>query len=176
MINDGVSESYRADRAAVIEEILRERHSCRAFLSDELAPDTVRRLLTMVQRSASWCNSQAWQVIVTSGEGTERFRKALYKAAQTRPMKTDVPEPSEYVGVYQDRRRAAGFALYEAIGIGRDDRDRRAEQMLENFRMFGAPTWPSLPRIGDLGLTDSSIVERTSRRFSPRRRAWVSRR
>lgn len=157
MTHDGVSAGSGANCAAVVEEILRERHSCRAFLPERLAPDTVRRLLTMAQRSASWCNSQAWQVIVTSGEGTERFRKVLYEAAKTRPMKTDVPEPSEYVGVYQDRRRAAGFALYEAIGIGRDDRARRAEQMLENFRMFGAPHLAVITsdrRLGPYGLVD----------------------
>jgi len=145
------------DRAAVLEEILHERHSCRAFLPDELDQDTVHRLLAMAQRSASWCNSQAWQVIVTSGEGTERFRKALYEAAQSRPMGTDVPEPSEYVGVYQDRRRAAGYALYASLGIERGDRERRNEQMLENFRMFGAPhlaVITSERSLGPYGLVD----------------------
>jgi nitroreductase len=157
MTEQVVNRGNGADRAAVLEEILRERHSCRAFLPDELAPDTVRRLLTMAQRSASWCNSQAWQVIVTSGEGTERFRNALHHAARTRPMKTDVPEPREYVGVYQDRRRAAGFALYAAVGIRRDDHPRRAEQMLENFRLFGAPhlaVITSDSRLGPYGLVD----------------------
>jgi nitroreductase len=157
MKNEVVSQGSETDRAAVLEDILHERHSCRAFLPDELAPHTVRRLLTMAQRSASWCNSQAWQVIVTSGEGTERFRRLLYAAAQTQPMKSDVPEPSEYVGVYQDRRRAAGFGLYAAVGIRRDDHARRAEQMLENFRLFGAPHLAVVTadrRLGPYGLVD----------------------
>lgn len=150
-INDGV------DRAGVLEQILGERHSCRAFLPDQLDPETVRRLLTMAQRSASWCNSQAWQVIVTSGAGTERFRTALYETAQNRPMKSDIPGPSAYVGVYQDRRRAAGFALYQAVGVPRDDHTGRAEQLLENFRMFGAPHLAVITsdrRLGPYGLVD----------------------
>ena len=39
----------------------------------------------------------------------------------------------------QSRRRAAGFGLYAALGIARDDRDRREEQYRENFAFFGAP-------------------------------------
>ncbi|MFD6276793.1 nitroreductase [Streptomyces sp. NPDC060209] len=144
-------------QADMLERILHDRYSCRAFLPDQLEPETIRRLLTMAQRSASWCNSQAWQVVVTSGDGTERFRKALYEAAQTRPMKSDVPEPSEYLGVYQERRRASGYALYESLGIDRGDRERRAQQMLENFRMFGAPhlaVITSEKRLGPYGLVD----------------------
>jgi hypothetical protein len=72
-------------------------------------------------------------------------------------MKSDIPEPREYFGVYQDRRRAAGFGLYAAVGIGRDDRARRAEQMLENFRLFGAPHVAVITadrRLGPYGLVD----------------------
>jgi nitroreductase len=159
-----LERELRADRAAVMEEILLERHSCRAFLPDQVPPDTMRRLLTMAQRSASWCNSQAWQVVVTRGEGTERFRTVLYEAAQREPMRPDIPEPSEYVGVYKDRRRAAGFGLYAAVGVGRDDIERRNHQWLENFRMFGAPhvaIVTSDRRLGPYGLVDCGLYVST---------------
>ena len=42
-------------------------------------------------------------------------------------------------GVYLDRRRRSGLQLYEALGIERDDKARRASQSFENFRLFGAP-------------------------------------
>ena len=32
-----------------------------------------------------------------------------------------------------------GYQLYESLGIARDDRERRAEQMMQNFKFFGAP-------------------------------------
>src|SRR5690606_33905944 len=33
----------------------------------------------------------------------------------------------------------AGYALYESLGIARDDRGARDAQMLRNFSFFGAP-------------------------------------
>ncbi len=121
-----------------LERILSRRHSCRAFRSERVPPDLIERMFALAQRAPSWCNSQAWQVILTSGEATERFRAELY-AAGTRPACSDIPEPAAYHGVYQTRRREAGYALYGSLGIDRKDLEARNLQLLENFRFFGAP-------------------------------------
>ena len=47
--------------------------------------------------------------------------------------------PDRYVGSARDRRREAGFALYSALGIAREDMEARGKQMLKNFSFFGAP-------------------------------------
>ena len=69
------------DRIGVLEELLGERYSVRAFQPQPVPRETIERLLTAAQRTASWCNSQPWQVIIASGEAKERFRKAIYAAA-----------------------------------------------------------------------------------------------
>lgn len=69
--------------ALVLERLLRRRYSCRAFRPETLPNAVVNRLFEMAQRTASWCNTQPWQVIVTSGNATERFRTALYEAVAT---------------------------------------------------------------------------------------------
>ncbi|WP_405150599.1 nitroreductase [Sphaerisporangium sp. NBC_01403] len=130
-------EPTRLDVA--LERILVGRHSCRAFLSEQVPAELIERMFALAQHTASWCNSQAWQVILTSGEATERFRAELYAAASTRPARSDIPEPEEYHGVYQARRREAGYGLYGSLGIDRKDFEARSRQMLENFRFFGAP-------------------------------------
>lgn len=61
----------QTDEAAVLEHLLATRWSCRAYQDRPVPEATIDRLLTVAQRSASWCNTQPWQVIVTSGEGTE---------------------------------------------------------------------------------------------------------
>src|ERR1700746_969650 len=71
------------DRIGVLEELLGERYSVRAFLPKPVPRDTIDRLLTAAQRTASWCNSQPWQVIIASGEAKERFRKLIYKEASS---------------------------------------------------------------------------------------------
>ncbi len=126
--------------ADALERLLRNRYSCRAFLADPVPRPTIARILAMAQRTASWCNSQPWQVVVTSGAGTERFREAMYRhAAGDAEGGSDLPRPREYRGVYLERRRESGFQLYNALGIPRGDRAGYERQGLENFRLFGAP-------------------------------------
>jgi nitroreductase len=125
--------------ADVLSNLLDSRYSCRAFLSKQVPRDDIERMLGMAQRTASWCNSQPWRVHLTSGTATDRLRDAVYTQAASGAMDPDIPGPAEYRGEYAERRRNAGYALYNALGIARDDYARRGEQMLENFRFFGAP-------------------------------------
>jgi nitroreductase len=101
---------------------------------------TIERLLAIAQRTASWCNAQPWQVIVTSGTATERFRDAAYRhAAGDAPAAPDFPFPREYRGAYLARRRECGWQLYDSVGVARGDRAAANRQRLENYRLFGAP-------------------------------------
>lgn len=127
------------DAADTLESILDDRFSCRGFLPDPVPDATIDRILQMSQRTASWCNSQAWQVDLVSGPATAAFGKALTDFVVSNDMRSDLPAPQRYEGVYADRRRASGYGLYSALGIERSDHDARARQMLENFRFFGAP-------------------------------------
>ena len=113
------------------------RRSCRAFLPEPVDRDTVEAILQLAQRTASWCNTQPWQVIVTAGEETGRFRAALAAAATT-PGAFDLDEPS-YHGTFLERRRAAAWQLYNAVGVVRGDQDGSRRQTLRNYHLFGAP-------------------------------------
>jgi nitroreductase len=124
----------------VVEKLLAARYSCRAFKSEPVARETIERVLAAAQKTASWCNSQPWQVTIFSGDAVRAFGEAMYKAASERaPPVTDFEFPREYRGVYLDRRRESGFQLYNALGIQRGDKAAYNKQMLENFRFFGAP-------------------------------------
>ena len=72
--------------------------------------------------------------------------------------------PTSYEGVYLERRRGAGFGLYNAVGIKRDDMDGRVAQMLENFRFFGAPhvaVISSPMQLGTYGAVDCGVFVST---------------
>src|SRR3954463_7808118 len=128
------------DRIGVLEELLNERYSVRAFLAKEVDRATIERVLTAAQRTASWCNSQPWQVVIASGEAKEKFRQAIYaEAASGAPQDGDFEFPREYRGVYLERRRESGFQLYNTLGIARGDKAAYARQALENYKFFGAP-------------------------------------
>jgi nitroreductase len=124
----------------VLETLLRERYSVRAFKPDPVPREIVERVLTAAQRTASWCNSQPWQVVIASGEAKEKFRRAIYaEAASGAPQDGDFEFPREYQGVYLERRRESGFQLYNTLGIARGDKSAYAKQALQNYNFFGAP-------------------------------------
>ena len=122
-----------------LERLLSTRHSCRGFLREPVADDLIVRILSISQRTPSWCNAQPWQVIITKGPATERFRRALCDYVAKNPPAPDIAFPREYRGAYLERRRACGFRLYEAVGVARGDREAYAKQGFENYKLFGAP-------------------------------------
>jgi nitroreductase len=119
--------------------LLSQRYSCRGYLPQPVPRETIERILAIAQRTPSWCNSQPWRLVVTSGAATERFRDALYDYAQKHDATPDYPFPAEYRGVYLERRRECGFQLYAAVGVQRGDKAGGNRQTMENFRLFGAP-------------------------------------
>ena len=133
---------FHGDAAAAeqLMQLAAARYSCRGFLPDPLPRETIDRILTIAQRSPSWCNSQAWQLTVGSAAATERARQALpAHVRQGLPPNPDLDWPREYRGVYQQRRRECGLQLYAAVGVARGDKEGAERQRLENFRFFGAP-------------------------------------
>jgi nitroreductase len=120
-------------------KLLDERHSCRAFLPKLVPEETIARILKMAQRTASWSNSQAWEVVLASGAATDKFRDALMEHVEANPATPDFPWPREYRGAHLARRRECGFGLYNAVGIPRGDKEAMHHQHMENYRLFGAP-------------------------------------
>ena len=140
--------------AEMLADLLAGRFSCRAFRPAPVPTATIERMLAMAQRSASWCNSQPWQVIVTEPPATDRFREALLEhvGATGQPEQPDLPYPLGYFGVYRDRRRECGWQLYDSVGVKPGDRAASAVQARENFRLFGAPHVMIITSERDLGV------------------------
>ncbi|MGR3713432.1 MAG: nitroreductase [Shimia sp.] len=124
---------------AALQGLLHSRYSCRAFRKDPVPRAVVEQVLRDAGRAPSWCNAQPWKTIVASGAQTDAFRDAMAAAFDAGKPAPDYDFPSTYTGAHLQRRRTCGMQLYEAVGIGRGDRDRRAEQMRENYTLFGAP-------------------------------------
>ena len=135
----------------VLSRILKNRYSCRAFQSRQVADRDIEEIVLTASRVPTWCNAQPWQVLVTKGAVTKALSEALVHSARTADMDPDFEWPLQYSGDYQDRRRVCGYQLYEALGIERNDREGRGEQMMENFRFFGAPHVAIITTEAELG-------------------------
>jgi nitroreductase len=132
----------RSDAAAGIDQLealFDTRYSCRAYLPAPVPERDLRRICDVAQKTASWCNSQPWQVHILSGTATHRFLMGLQAYRKVHGAKPDISFPGEYTGVYRERRRECGFQLYDSVGVARGDRVASARQAEENFRLFGAP-------------------------------------
>jgi nitroreductase len=135
------------------EELVRNRYSCRKFLPEAVPRPTIEKILDLAQQTPSWCNCQPWQVVLVTGEAVASFRDSLLAhAAAGHPPKPDFPFPLRYEGIYRERRKVCGVQLYQALGIGRENREGAERQRLENFRFFDAPHVALITTAEDLGV------------------------
>lgn len=119
--------------------VVRARRSCRAFRPEPVDDEVLDQLFSLAQKAPSWCNVQPWQGWFTSGATTRALREALLDAAITREPKPDLTHPGAYGDIHLQRRRAAGRALYQAVGVERRDQGGRMRQERRNFEFFDAP-------------------------------------
>ncbi len=124
-----------------IEELIRLRSSCRAFLPQAVDRTQVTAILNAARWSPSGVNMQPWQVAVVTGDALDRLSAAMVAASEAgqRPNPDYDYYPQEWFEPYKERRRATGIGLYQALGIGRDDEGARREAWHNNYRFFGAP-------------------------------------
>jgi nitroreductase len=135
----------------VVEQLLTTRHSCRGFDDRPVSGAVIDRLLSLAQRSPSWCNTQPWQVIVTEGDATRRLSEAATTFATANPPTPDVAFPDRYTGVFLERRRECAWQLYECVGVEKGDRAASAVEAMRNYTFFGAPHVAIITTEQDLG-------------------------
>ena len=123
-----------------LQNILDNRFSCRKFQNKKIPRKSLEKIFMMAQRTPSWCNSQAWQVELLSGDALEDFKHGIYDLARKNIKQTpDFIFPERYDGVYKHRRKVCGVQLYESLGIGKHEPEAARKQLLENFKCFDAP-------------------------------------
>jgi len=119
---------------------IKTRHSVRQFLDRPVPRDMVEKILDTARHSPSGTNLQPWQVAVVTGDTRDQLSKAIIKAAVTdKPHPKQQYYPQEWFEPYKSRRFDTGMALYKALDIKREDKQRRIDQWNRNYDFFGAP-------------------------------------
>ncbi|HLL21453.1 MAG TPA: nitroreductase [Kofleriaceae bacterium] len=116
-----------------------ERRSIRAFRPDPVPRATLDAMFAAAQRAPSWCNVQPWRVVVTEPPFTGELAAKLQATAKSGFPRAEVPFPLEYPMPHKEHRQACGAALYQAMGIARDDKAGRYDAWLRNYALFDAP-------------------------------------
>ncbi len=152
-----------------VSEAVASRRSVRDFLPDPVPQAVLERVLQKAQRAPSGGNVQPWNARVLTGEPLARLFEGI---AQVLPegRAAHAPEypvyPPELTGAYEARRFGVGEAMYEALGVGRDDKRGRLAQYFNNFRGFGAPVlmlvhtprYMGAPQWADIGMWLQTVM------------------
>lgn len=128
-----------SNEATIFQGIVNDRRSIRAFKSDPVSREIIDSVFAPALRAPSNCNTQPWFVHIVTGEKLERLREVLPPAFIAGDVAPDFPYDGVYEGVYKDRQYGAAKALYDALGIPREEKSKRQEWFLGNFRFFDAP-------------------------------------
>ena len=118
-----------------VQQALRARRSVRAFLSTPLPAQLVQDLLEQAARAASGGNLQPWRVLALTGEPLA----AVVATAARSDGEDGGHYPPSLWEPYRTRRFANGEDLYRTLGIPREDKAARLEQLSKNAEFFGAP-------------------------------------
>lgn len=120
--------------------LLTQRNSCRSFLPKAVEQEQLNEIFQSAQQSPSNCNVQPWQVLVVSGEKKDALKNKLIQTV----MQQQKPNPDfnwnvAYTGEHRDRQFGSANALYTAMDIGREEKQKRQMAMLRNWAFFDAP-------------------------------------
>jgi nitroreductase len=121
-------------------EAIEKRRSIRAFKPDPIPKEILEKILTNALRSPSYTNSQPWEVIVVTGEKKEELSKELLRMAEKEePIQPDIPKPSFWPTNIKERIEEHFRRRHKILGIEENDKERKKELRLLNFKFFGAP-------------------------------------
>ena len=123
------------------QEAIRNRKSVRAYLDTEVSDEQIIELLSLASCSPSGANTQPWQVAVIRGDTKLKLQKGFEQAFESgNSFEKDYQYyPLEWAEPYKQRRIDCGAQLYDALHIKREDRERRRQQWVRNYRAFDAP-------------------------------------
>lgn len=123
-----------------VSEALEKRISVRAFKATPVVQEVLNEIFALAQHAPSNCNTQPCQTHVVSGAKKDQLKAELVSVAMSgRPANHDFEWGVRYQGIHRERQFGSASALYGAMGIERNDRERRQAAMLRNWEFFDAP-------------------------------------
>ena len=129
----------KPEHASAFADIIQERRSIRAFLHDRVAQATLEKIFDMANHTPSNCNTQPWLVHVVSGEKLEILRKEIPAAMLSGNITMDYPYEGKYSGIYRERQVGAAEELFGVMNIKREEKIKRNDAFMRNFKFFDAP-------------------------------------
>lgn len=146
------------------DDVVRGRRSIRGFTREPVSKALIREVIELAMRAPSSLNTQPWNFYVVGGDALDRIR-----AGNTERNLAGVPHSrefrihGEYGGAHRERQVEIAKQLFGAMGIAREDKEKRTDWVLRGFRQFDAPvsivvTYDRAVHGGDIAPFDCGAV------------------
>jgi nitroreductase len=121
-----------------ISDAVKLRKSVRAFTKDKVSNKLLHELLSNAARAPSGGNLQPWKIFILNNDSMVDF--LAYQSSWIEP---ETPSyeiyPPKLKEPYRTSRYELGEQMYSLLGIERENKSARIEQVMKNFNFFGAP-------------------------------------
>lgn len=122
------------------EALVAERRSIRGYKPDPVPKELIDEIIAIAKRAPSSMNTQPWHFHVITGEPLELIRKGNTERMMAGAgVDREIKMGHGYEGPHRQRQVEIAIQLFEAMGIERDDKERRQDWVMRGFRQFDAP-------------------------------------
>ena len=136
----------------------RSRKSVRGYKKDPVTKEVIEEIIDTAKWAPSSYNTQAWKVHVLTGDVLDKVREGNVKNTVAGvPFQRDFPYKEEYQGAQKQRQVDVAVQLFEAMGITREDKEKRMDWTMRGFRQFDAPV--SLVLTYDSDLEPAAVTQ-----------------
>ena len=123
-----------------ISELIKARRSVRDYRPDPVPRELIEEIISVAKWAPSSMNTQPWHVHVVTGEPLDKIRRGNTENMLAGvPPKREFPMRESYEGIHRKRQIEVAVQLFDAMGIARDDAERRTDWIMRGFRQFDAP-------------------------------------
>lgn len=121
-------------------ELVRSRKSIRGYKDKPVPKKIIEEIIEIAKNAPSSMNTQPWHLHVVTGEPLDKIREGnTHNMVSGVPAKRDFPMKAVYENIHRKRQIEIAVQLFEAMGIERDDKERRQDWVMRGFRQFDAP-------------------------------------
>ena len=121
-------------------KLIQARKSIRGYLPKPVPREVIEEIIEVAKWAPSSMNTQPWHVHVVTGEPLARIRQGnTENMVKGVPPKRDFAMKEAYEGIHRKRQVDIAVQLFDAMGIAREDKERRTDWVMRGFRQFDAP-------------------------------------
>ena len=123
-----------------LDQAIMGRRSIRGFQDKPVPRALLEEIIALANRAPSSMNTQPWHLHVLTGQALERVREGnSTRMLSGVPPVREIVDHGAYEGPHRERQVEIAKQLFGAMGIAREDKERRQDWVMRGFRQFDAP-------------------------------------